>query len=109
MPSFPSYYLSDLDRKRERSRKLREGLQSGMAGAFEGVDRLAQLQMALQGKANAGAEAKAKAEKEAEALSYERGKDEEEDAYKRLKDDRDWMLKREIGRASCRERVSIGV
>ena len=72
MPSFPSYYLSDLERKRERSRKLREGLQSGMAGAFEGVDRLAQMQMALQGKATAGAEAKAKAEKEAEALAHGR-------------------------------------
>ena len=72
MPSFPSYYLNNLDRKRERSRQLREGLQSGMAGAFEGVDRLAQLQMALQGKATAGAEAKAKAEKEAEALAHGR-------------------------------------
>ena len=72
MPSFPSYYLSDLERKRERSRQLREGLQSGMAGAFEGVDRLAQMQMALQGKATAGAEAKVKAEKEAEALAHGR-------------------------------------
>lgn len=73
MPSFPSYYLSDLERKRERSRKLREGLQSGMAGAFEGVDRLAQLQMALQGKAAAGEEKKAKAATEAERWKAEQG------------------------------------
>lgn len=71
MPSFPSYYLNNLDRKRERSRQLREGLQSGMAGAFEGVDRLAQLQMVLAGKAAADEEAKTRATTEAERWKAE--------------------------------------
>lgn len=50
MPSFPSYYLNNLERKRQRSRELREGLNEGMAGVLGGVDRLAQMQAALEEK-----------------------------------------------------------
>lgn len=50
MPSFPSYYLNNLERKRQRSRELREGLDKGMAGVLGGVDRLAQMQAALEEK-----------------------------------------------------------
>lgn len=50
MPSFPSYYLNNLERKRQRSADLREGLNEGMAGVLGGVDRLAQMQQALDEK-----------------------------------------------------------
>lgn len=50
MPSFPSYYLNNLERKRQRSRDLSEGLDKGMAGVLGGVDRLAQMQAALDEK-----------------------------------------------------------
>src|SRR3990172_5882216 len=73
MPAFPSYYLSDLERKRERRRKLREGLSARMEGAMGGVDHREQLQMLLAGKAAAGEESKAKAATEAEQWKAEQG------------------------------------
>ena len=38
MPSFPSYYLNNLERKRQRSRELREGLSANRPRAGDAGD-----------------------------------------------------------------------
>lgn len=72
MPSFPSYYLNNLERKRQRSRELREGLNEGMAGVLGGVDRLAQMQAALEEKGLRAEALKFGRDKDAEALAHGR-------------------------------------